>query len=232
MQDNSFEDKVVFVTGGSRGIGFETVRLFYEKGAKVAFCSQKRENVRKALAAFSQKERILGECIDVRDYKALDSFIDRIIKRFGGLDILVNNAGVLWHGDFWEEEKSSIDFLIDVNIKGVLYATRIALPHMLVRRKGVIVNIASGAGKHGHPTLTTYSATKFAVVGFSESLAQELEGAGVLVFCICPGPVATDMQVLVSGQKIGMAPSFVAEKIVEVSGPNPPIPPGSCLDLF
>jgi 3-oxoacyl-[acyl-carrier protein] reductase len=108
-----------------------------------------------------------------------------------------------------------------------MLVTRATLPIML-EHGGVIVNVASGAGLSGFPDLVSYCASKFGVVGFTESLHREVGSAGVRVYGLCPGKVATDMQVLYSGARVGMAPEKVAERILRLAGAHPGARPGRC----
>lgn len=248
--------KVVLITGGSRGIGFATAKMFLESGAKVSYCGVKDENVKKSrldlarldstrqakrarldLAKRAEKELgRVGDTIaikaDVRNYKEVSELVDKTIKKFGRIDILVNNAGVAWSGEFANEEVENMDELVDVNVKGVLYTARAVLPQMTKQGGGVIINVSSGAGKSGISHLATYSATKFAVVGFTEALAGEVGKSNIRVYAICPGSVATDMIEEITGRKIGMPPEKIARKILDLAGPNPPISPGECLEVY
>ncbi|MGH8471469.1 MAG: SDR family oxidoreductase [Gammaproteobacteria bacterium] len=223
--------QVVIVTGGSRGIGLATARAFLEQGARIGICGFDRERLleaRKALEGLGEAETVVA---DVRFIGQIQAFVERVIVRFGPVDVLVNNAGRASVGRFAEEEPGSIDAVIDVNVKGVLYATRVVLPHMLRQGRGVIINVSSGAGLTGFPEIVTYCASKFAVVGFTEALAQELRGTGVQVYGLCPGRVATDMQQQYSGRKIGMPPERVAEAILQLAGRCPPVASGCCMPL-
>jgi 3-oxoacyl-[acyl-carrier protein] reductase len=139
----------------------------------------------------------------------------------GPADVLVNNAGISYVGPFAKEPAESISAVVDVNLKGVMYMTRAVLPAMLARREGVIVNVSSGAGLSGFPDIVSYCATKFGVVGFSEALDEEVRGSGVCVYALCPGAVATDMQVQYSGAKVGMAPEKVARRMLELAMMKP-----------
>jgi 3-oxoacyl-[acyl-carrier protein] reductase len=116
-------------------------------------------------------------------------------------------------------------------VKGVLYTTRAVLPHMLEHGSGVIINISSGAGLSGFAGITTYSASKFAVVGFTEALDHEVRDRGIKVYGLCPGRVATDMQQAYAGKKIGMPPEQVAKRIVELAGTRPRARTGTCVTL-
>jgi 3-oxoacyl-[acyl-carrier protein] reductase len=220
--------RTVLITGGSRGIGYATAAAFLAHGARVAISA--RDGTRLAAAA-----QALGapfaQAADVRDWRAVEALVRAVEARLGPVEVLVNNAGVVWVGEFAAQEPAAIDALLDVNVKGVLYATRALLPGMLARGRGTIVNVASGVGLHGFPQLASYCASKFAVVGFTESLAAELEGSGVRVFGVCPGRVATDMQVQYSGAKVGLAPERVAERIVQLAGDSPGARPGQCVAM-
>lgn len=226
------KDKVVLITGGSRGIGFATAKAFLEEGAKVAFFSKNPQNVEKAKNELSQLGEVLALRTDVRNFGEVKTFVDKVIKKFGRIDVLDNNAGIAWSGDFANQEVEETDRAIDTNIKGVLYTTHAVLPQMIKQGSGTIINISSGAGLHGIQGLATYSASKFAVIGFTAALAKEVKDLGIKVFAVCPGRVATDMQVDISGAKIGMSPERVAGKILKLAGPNPRLRSGGCLKVY
>lgn len=221
------QGKRVVITGATRGIGLTTARMFLEQGARVAFCGINGESVDAAQEELSEYGDVYGAVADVRDAEAVSHFVTFAVEHLGGIDVLVNNAGVAYSGPFAEESTEDIEKLVSVNVTGVLLMSRVALPH-LQETDGVIVNVASGAGLSGIPELTTYSATKFAVVGFTEALAQELKGR-VRVYAVCPGRVATSMQPIVSGERVGMSPERVAEHIQACISDNPPIQEGECL---
>lgn len=225
-------DRAVLITGGSRGIGFRTAEAFLKEGDRVSICSKDKEGLGKAREELSKEGEVFAMQADVRSYEEVEQWVEASFKEFGRIDVLVNNAGVAWSGQFIDEEKKSMDRTVDVNVKGVLYGARAVLPYMLREENGIIINISSGAGKSGIPGIATYSATKFAVVGFTEALAGEVGGRGVRVYAVCPGAVATDMQKDVSGRKVGISPKRVAEKIVSLTGKNPPVSPGECLTVY
>lgn len=224
--------KVVLITGGSRGIGYATARLFLDARCRVALVA--RDPAR--LGAAGEELQSLGEVsthrADVRSRSEVQDALDAVLVRYGRIDVLVNNAGVAWTGEFVEQDPASIEAMIDVNLKGVLYMTHAALPQMLRQGHGVVISVASGAGRTGFAGLSSYCASKFGVVGFTESLAGEVRAKGVRVYAVCPGAVATDMQREVSGAPFGMAPARVAAKILALAGLHPPIDVGGCVEDF
>ena len=222
---------VAVVTGGSRGIGLATARAFLQGGFKVALCARHSERLAEAERALSPLGEIMGVVVDMRAADEIDHFIHMVMEQFGRIDVLVNNAGITWSGEFVTQPSTSIDAVIDVNVKGVLHATRAVLPIMIAAGDGVIVNIASGAGQIGFAELASYCASKFAVVGFTDSLAQEVARRGIAVYALCPGRVATDMQVEYSGKRVGIAPEIVAEKIFSLAQGRPVADRGRCLDV-
>lgn len=121
--------------------------------------------------------------------------------------------------------------VIDVNTKGVMYMARAVLPSMQARRSGVIINISSGAGLAGFRDLVSYCTSKFGVVGFTESLDTEVRDYGIRVDGLCPGRVATDMQVHYAGARIGMAPEIVAKRLLALAGPHPRAKTGTCVTI-
>lgn len=228
---NDCAGKTVVITGAARGIGFATAQAFLSAGARVAICSRDPGSLQRAEA----KLRPLGELFalpaDVRDCAAVQRFVQQALARFHAIDVLVNNAGVVWSGDFATGDAAGMDEVIDVNVKGVMYVTREVLPGMLARGRGVIVNVSSGAGLTGFAGLVSYCTSKFAVVGFTESLDAEVRERGVRVYALCPGRVATDMQAQYSGHRIGLAPEVVAERIVRLAGEHPGARSGGCVTL-
>lgn len=223
---------VIIITGGSRGIGLATVHRFLNGGARVAICAKNAARLAKLKSELAAGVReILTLAADVSEARQVRHFVAQVAERFGRIDVLVNNAGRLTSGNFANERLERIDEVIDVNLKGLMYVTHAVLPHMLKQRRGVIVNVSSGAGISGFAGLATYCASKFGVNGFTESLNLEVQAFGVRVYAICPGRVATDMQAQYAGRRIGMPPERVADSIVALAGAHPPIAAGQCLVL-
>lgn len=226
------DKKTAVVTGGSRGIGFATAKLFLKEGYNLSLCSRSQGNLGAARKSLSKTGKLMAMVADIRDYKQVKAFIDKTQEKFETIDILVNNAGVAWAGQLVKQPVKSISELIDVNLKGMIFVTRSVLEVMRRQKQGTIINISSGAGKTGIAELATYSATKFGVIGFSQSLNQELAGSGIRVFALCPGRVATDMQLTIHKEKAGMPPEKIAEKVLQLVGDNPPVKPGECLEVY
>jgi 3-oxoacyl-[acyl-carrier protein] reductase len=227
-----FKDKAILITGGSRGIGFWAASAFLREHARVAICATSKEGLERSKRELGLEANLYTVPADVRRFKQVKDFVESAIKRFGRIDVLINNAGVAWAGDFVNQSLESINEEIDVNLKGVLFTTKAVLPKMIEQREGVIINVSSGTGKSGAGGLAVYSATKFGVVGFTEGLAQEVKGLGIRVYAICPGAVATEMQEQTSGFIRGLPPGTVAENILELAGPHPPVDPGECLEVY
>jgi 3-oxoacyl-[acyl-carrier protein] reductase len=227
---NILASKTVLITGASRGIGYATARAFLQAGARIAITGQEVGHLTAAATGLQAFGEVMASAGDVRRLDEVRAVVAAVVERYGAIDVLVNNAGRAWMGAFVEQDPASIDESIDVNLKGVLYMTHVVLPHMLRQRGGAVINVASGAGRTGFAGLATYCASKFGVVGFTESLAGEVQDAGVRVYAICPGAVATDMQREITGAPVGMAPARVAAQILALAGPHPPIGVGECLE--
>src|SRR5690242_1142067 len=179
----SLEGKTAVITGASRGIGASVARMLHERGANVGLVSRSGRDL--------GLERAVASACDVRDAAGLASFCDEVANRFGGIDIVVANAGVGAYGPFLDLTQEFLDEMIDVNLKGTLYAIRAALPHML-GREGDVITLASEAGRRGLPNEAVYCASKFGQVGFTRALDHELREQGIRCTNICPGGVATD----------------------------------------
>jgi NADP-dependent 3-hydroxy acid dehydrogenase YdfG len=180
----SLDGRVALITGASRGIGSAIATTLAAEGASVALASRSGDDAG-IPGAFAQ-------ACDVRDAAALQSMADATAERFGGIDIIVVNAGVGAYGPFLDLEPAHIEEMIDVNVKGAIYAARAALPHLLKSDAADFVMIASEAGRRGLPFEAVYCASKFAQVGLTAALDHELREQGVRCTNICPGGVATD----------------------------------------
>jgi 3-oxoacyl-[acyl-carrier protein] reductase len=180
----SLEGKVAFVTGASRGIGAAVARSLAADGVKLGLASRSGDDL--------GLEGAVGIACDVRRAAEVDAAVARTLEAHGRLDILVANAGVGAYGPFLELSPEFLEEMIDVNVKGTLYAVRAALPHLLASGEADIVTLASEAGRRGLPLEAVYCASKFAQVGFTRALDHELRERGVRCTNVCPGGVATD----------------------------------------
>jgi meso-butanediol dehydrogenase / (S,S)-butanediol dehydrogenase / diacetyl reductase len=179
----SLEGKTAVVTGASRGIGAAVARLLHARGVKLGLASRSGDDL--------GLEGVVAQPCDVRDLDALVALCDATAERFGAIDIVVPNAGVGSYGPFLELSREHLDEMLDVNLKGTVYAIRAALPHM-VGREGDIVTLASEAGRRGLPYEAVYCASKFGQVGLTRALDHELRERGIRCTNVCPGGVATD----------------------------------------
>jgi NADP-dependent 3-hydroxy acid dehydrogenase YdfG len=178
------EGKVAFITGASAGIGAAVARALDAEGARVALASRRGDDL--------GLDDSLGLACDVRDQPQLDQAMQATVDRFGRLDILVANAGVGAYGPFLELDPEHLEEMIDINVKGTIYAVRAALPHLLASGEADIVTLASEAGRRGLPYEAVYCASKFAQVGFTRALDHELRERGIRCTNVCPGGVATE----------------------------------------
>ena len=178
------DGKVALVTGASGGIGAAVARSLAREGVRLGLASRRGDDLGVA-------EAVAAPC-DVRDPAAVDAFVERVVERFGGLDILVANAGVGAYGPFLELDPAHLEEMIDVNVKGTLYAVRAALPHLVKSDAADVVTVASEAGRRGLPFEAVYCASKFAQVGFTRALDHELRPHGIRCTNVCPGGVATE----------------------------------------
>ena len=190
MQD--FKDRVAFVTGGAQGIGYAIARALLEEGAKVMIGDINEENLSSAKQTLGEFGEVGALVCDVSDASAVSRAADEVVERFGKVHILVNNAGVVIGGAPGEFDLDDWRWIVDVNLMGVVYGVETFVPLIKSHGEGgFIVNTASMAGHGGMPGLAPYSATKFAVVGYSEALRQELAEHNIGVAALCPGWVNT-----------------------------------------
>ncbi len=188
------DGKIAAITGGTAGIGRGIAEAFLAEGACVALMARNEAKARATLDEIGAGDRAIFVAGDAMRQADIEGFVDRATAHFGTLDILVNNAGGA--GDLRplvDLSDEAFDEAMKWNVYSTFWACRRALPTMLGKRDGRIINISSMEGKHGKPVLTAYSAAKHAVNGLTKSVAREVGAQGVTVNAICPGLVITDI---------------------------------------
>lgn len=188
--------KVAVVTGGTRGIGFAIVKDFLDEGATVVLCGSKKETAYGAvetLKAQNPDYEVFGIYPTLSDYQSVKNAFIQIEKDLGGIDILVNNAGVSDSTPFTSYTEELFDKVVDLNLKAVYNCSRAVVDGMKARGSGVILNTSSMVSICGQPSGVSYPSTKFAVNGFTLSLARELGPYGIRVNAVAPGITDTDM---------------------------------------
>ena len=208
---SEFAGKSVLVTGGASGIGAAIVRTFHEAGATVSILDL--DAGRAAALAQQLGDNAFSGVIDVRSRESVQAAFDGVLAQVGGVDIVCANAGVSSMQRSVDLTDADWDFNMDVNAKGIFLTNQIACRYFLAEGKaGIIVNTASLAGKVGAPLLAHYSASKFAVLGWTQALARELAPQNIRINAVCPGFVRTGMQereIVWEGELRGMTPEAV-----------------------
>ena len=190
---NSFQGKTVVITGGTSGIGKALVVAFLNQGAQVAVCARKTEALQ-ILEKELGTSALLPVSADVSRQEDCTRLIGTAIQRFGKIDILINNAGISMRALFSQiEDLEVIRRVMETNFWGTVYCTKYALPYLL-KTGGVVVGVSSVAGYRGLPGRTGYSASKFAMQGFLESLRTENLHTGIHVMWVCPGFTASNIR--------------------------------------
>lgn len=181
----TLHSSVGLVTGAGSGIGREIARRLAQEGMAVAVLD------RDGAAAQAVAAQTGGFAIaaDVTAPEEVGRAVEAVLDRFHKLDVLVNNAGIAWMGPALEMPLEALQAMLRVNVEGVFIVSRAVLPHMIARRSGAIINLASWAGKTGNAYFAGYSATKFAVIGLTQALAREMAPHGIRVNAICRGIV-------------------------------------------
>jgi NAD(P)-dependent dehydrogenase (short-subunit alcohol dehydrogenase family) len=214
-QPKSLNGKVVAITGGARGIGKATAQALVRQGARVGIGDLDVDLAQKTASELGDNVRAYQ--LDVTSRPSFASFLDSVESDLGPLDVLINNAGIMPITPFLEESDDSAVRQLDINVHGTMFGMKEAMPRMLGRRSGHIVNLASVAGKAGFPYLATYCASKHAVVGVTEAVRGEHRESGIGFSVVMPAMVNTE---LTAGVKAGRGvekaePEDVADAIVE-----------------
>jgi NADP-dependent 3-hydroxy acid dehydrogenase YdfG len=216
QQPRTLAGRVVAITGAARGIGRATAEALVREGARVAVGDVDADLARRTAVELGPNAAAFA--LDVTDRASFERFLDAVEAQLGPVDVLVNNAGIMPLGPFVDEDDITARRLVDINVHGVMHGMKVALPRLLARGDGHLVNIASAAGKGPYPGGATYCGTKHFVVGVSEAVRGELRGTGVEISVVMPVVVDTE---LASG--VGTArgvpkikPEDVAAAIVDV----------------
>ena len=189
---NFFLNKVIVVTGGSDGIGKALVELLLSQGAQVITCGRNAEKFSSLLQQFPSAP-LLVETADVSKEDDCRQLVAAAVERFGKIDVLINNAGISMRAEFAETGMGTLRKVMEINFWGAVYMTKYALPY-LQKSKGTITGISSIAGYRGLPGRSGYSASKFALQGWMESLRTELLHTGIHVMWVCPGFTASSIR--------------------------------------
>ena len=213
---------VVVITGASSGIGAATAIAFAHRGARLELGARRLEKLNAVAQSCREADApdVNARLVDVGQRASARAFIAAAIRDHERVDVLVNNAGAGWIGPAHEMPEEKVDELIATNFKGIVNTTQAALPSMIDRHRGVIINVASVAGFRPSPYSAVYAATKHAVVGFSHALRGELSGTGVKVCVVYPG-VTSGTELFPQGKPpIGLLqyrPAWVANLIVRTA---------------
>lgn len=188
--------KNALITGAGRGIGRATAIAFAKEGINVGLIGRTAANLEKVANELSEYGvNVTMATADVSDNKSVLAAVEHIKSELGPIDILINNAGIGKFGKFLELSPEEFKNIIDVNLMGVYYVTRAVLPEMIKRESGDIINISSTAGQKGAPLTSAYSASKFGLLGLTESLMLEVRKHNIRVSALTPSTVATDLAI-------------------------------------
>lgn len=190
------DGKVAIVTGGTRGIGFATVKAFLDQGAKVALFGSRKETVDIALEKLKEVNPnydVIGLYPNLMKVHQVQESIDKVIEHFGKLDILVNNAGISQRDRIFDYQMEDFEKIMNLNVNAVFICSKIAATIMQQHGGGVILNTSSMVSLYGQPAGVGYPTSKYAVNGMTRSLARELGKDNIRVNAVAPGVIKTDM---------------------------------------
>jgi 3-oxoacyl-[acyl-carrier protein] reductase len=223
---STLNGKNALITGAGRGIGRATAIALAKEGIHLGLIGLTMSNLENVAAELAQYDvKVSAATADVTDLESVTHAVEHIKSDLGPIDILINNAGVAKFGGFLDLSPEEWEKIIQVNLMGVYNVTRVVLPGMIERKSGDIMNISSSAGQKGAPVTSAYSASKFAVLGLTESLMLEVRKHNIRVTALTPSTVVTDLAIetnLVSGNEENvMHPEDLAELIVASLKLNP-----------
>lgn len=188
------KEKVAIITGGTRGIGLETAKLFQENNAKVIIFGSKKESVDKAIETLKKENiEIKGYYPNLLDYNEISNVIEEIYNEYGHIDILVNNAGISANKKIEDTDSEEFEQIMNLNVNAIFNVTKAIVPYMKKNGGGVVLNTSSMVSIYGQPSGVGYPASKFAVNGITKSLARELASSHIRVNAVAPGIIKTDM---------------------------------------
>lgn len=190
------ESTTALVTGGGRGIGKETSNMLTKKGMNVVICSRTQREIDSTVNEIKLlgNNQIMGRKCDVSKSDEVNKLVKEILDKYGRIDVLINNAGITYVKKLVDTTEEEWDNTLDINLKGVFLLSKAIVPQMMKNNFGIIINVSSGAGKAGFEDISAYCASKFGIMGLTESLAWEVVNYDIRVMTICPGEVATKMQ--------------------------------------
>ena len=205
------KNKRAIITGGGRGLGKATAIAFAKEGIDIAITGRNEAVLKETVAeleAFGVKA--IYSVFDVGDYEAVKNSIKSIVNELGSVDILVNNAGIAAFGTLNEMKVEKWSQIIQTNVMGMYYVTKEVLPYLINQNEGEIINVSSTAGLNGNASTSAYSASKFAVIGMSESLMKEVRKNNIRVCTLTPSTIASDMSV-----ELGIADKDSQESVLQ-----------------
>ena len=190
-------EKVAIITGGTRGIGYAIVKKYLDNGAKVAVLGSREETVNKALAQLEKEgynsDRYLGFWPDLLKIEEIEKTVAEVLEKWGKIDILVNNAGISQHLPILMYPDHDFEKIMDLNVTALFNFSKVVVKTMKEQKSGVILNTSSMVSLYGQPSGVGYPTSKFAVNGFTKSLARELGPDNIRVNAVAPGVIETDM---------------------------------------
>lgn len=235
MEEVKATQRTALVTGAAQGIGKTIAIAFAHKGVNLILADRQTKKLKQTVKELRQlHSKVIGIRCDVRKKTDVERVFNMGMEKMKRVDFLVNNAGIALNKPLVDMEYKEWENMVSTNLNGIFYCSKQAVPIMVNQKFGVIINISSGLGKHGMKNFSAYSASKFGVIGLTESLAEEVKDFNIKVYAVCPGGVNTEMYKSIFPNAVPdklLKPENIAQHVLKLCFENYLVKTGTSIEV-